>query len=242
MRRQPYSLFLFALLFLLMGYSHCFAGSKADSLKQLYQTTAHDTTKVNTLLAWGEAIYLAKPDSALILYTKARDLADKCLTGNSTFSEVELMTLKIRKADALGNMGYIIGQQGNPQLQLKYTMDAVKILENLLNDNLVGKNFFDFDTKLKKGLTTGYNNIGVSYKNQGEIDKALEYFFLSLKIREEIKDKSGMASSYNNIGAIYNNQGEIEKGLEYFFLSLKICEEIKDKIGMALSYNNIGAI
>ncbi|PCH68928.1 MAG: hypothetical protein COC01_02760 [Bacteroidetes bacterium] len=89
-------------------------------------------------------------------------------------------------------------------------------------------------------MAYSYNNIGGIYQNQGEIEKALEYYFLSLNIREEIKDKYGIANCYNSIGVIYVNHGEIEKGLEYFFLSLKIKEEIEDKKGIARCYNNIG--
>ncbi|MBL4655342.1 MAG: tetratricopeptide repeat protein, partial [Bacteroidia bacterium] len=89
-------------------------------------------------------------------------------------------------------------------------------------------------------MAVSYNNIGGIYDDQGEIEKALEYYFFSLKIKEEIKDKKGMAYSYNNIGFIHDKQGEIEKALEYFFLSLKIREEINDKKGMATSYHNIG--
>ncbi|MBL4715760.1 MAG: tetratricopeptide repeat protein, partial [Bacteroidia bacterium] len=200
-----------------------------DSLKTEYQTATQDTTKINALLSWGEEIYLSQPDSALNLFIKARDIADKCLIGNSEVGELELMTLKKSKAEALGNMGFIYGQQGKPQLYLKYSIEAAKIFGDLLEEDLDIKNFFDFDKEIKKGLATIYNNIGLIYMNQGEIDKGLEYYFLSLKIREEIKDKKGMAISYNNIGGIYVNQGEIEKGLEYYLLSLKIREEIKYK-------------
>jgi tetratricopeptide (TPR) repeat protein len=34
----------------------------------------------------------------------------------------------------------------------------------------------------KKGMAAAYNNIGVSYRNQGALDKALEYYMNSLSI------------------------------------------------------------
>ncbi|MBN4066073.1 hypothetical protein JYT51_01925, partial [Candidatus Amoebophilus asiaticus] len=95
-----------------------------------------DTTRISILLSLGVAIYLSQPDSALILLTKARDIADKCLTGNAAFSELELIILKKSKADALVNIGYIYGEQGEPQLQLEYSLEAVKIFEKLLDENL----------------------------------------------------------------------------------------------------------
>ena len=71
------------------------------------------------------------------------------------------------------------------------------------------------------GFSETLNNIGLIYKNQGDIPKALEYFHKSLKIREEIKDKLGIAYSLNNIGIIYNNQGDHLKALDYCPISLK---------------------
>ena len=109
-------------------------------------------------------------------------------------------------------------------------------------ENLKKKSFLKHNKMFKKGLASTYNNIGVIYDDQGEIDMGLKYFFLSLKIRSEIKDKKGMVYSYNNIGVSYENQGEIEKGLEYYSLSLNLSAKIKDKIGMANSYHNIGSI
>ncbi|MBN4066038.1 tetratricopeptide repeat protein, partial [Candidatus Amoebophilus asiaticus] len=215
---------------------------KIDSLKTAYTRAMHDSTRISILLSLGEAIYLSNPDSALILWTKARDIADNCLTSSSRFTELELITLKKSKAEALVNMGYIYGVQGNPQLYLEYALNGVEIFENLLAENFEKKTFLGFNKNIKNGLAGTYNNIGFIYYNHGEIKNGLEYFFKCLKIREEIKDKQGMAVSYNNIGFIHCNQGEIKKGLEYYFKSLKIREDLKDKQGMAQSYHNVGSV
>ncbi|MBN4051865.1 tetratricopeptide repeat protein [Cytophagaceae bacterium AH-315-L13] len=132
----------------------------------------------------------------------------------------------------------------NPDSDLVISMKIVELVEKNLSEKFVAKSFLNNDLAkvFKKGLASAYNNIGFIYDNQGDIEKALEYYFLSLKIFEEIKNKRGMADSYNNIGYIYQSQGDIEKILEYYFLSLKIREEIKDKYGMAESYNNIAGI
>ncbi|HET6246040.1 MAG: tetratricopeptide repeat protein [Bacteroidetes bacterium] len=95
---------------------------------------------------------------------------------------------------------------------------------------------------LKISMAGALNNIGFLHDNQGDIPLALDYYYKSLKIQEEIGDKSGMANSYNNIGAIYKEQGDIRLALDYYHKSLKIQEEIGDKKGMAYSYNNIGLV
>ncbi|MBL4715506.1 MAG: hypothetical protein JKX95_02640, partial [Bacteroidia bacterium] len=176
------------------------ANRRIDSLQSAYQTATHDTTKINILLSWGDEIYINKPDSALILWTKARDITNKCLKRNSKFTELELLTLKKAKADAFLNIGYFYGMKGNQKLYLKYAINAANIHEDLLTEkaqkkwieNLKKKVFLRMKKKLKKGLATSYNHIGFISERLGEIEKALEYYFLSLGIREEIKDKIGM--------------------------------------------------
>ena len=42
---------------------------------------------------------------------------------------------------------------------------------------------------IKKELTSYLRNIGIIYNNRGDYEKALGYYFESLKISEELKDK-----------------------------------------------------
>ncbi|MDP1800870.1 MAG: tetratricopeptide repeat protein [Bacteroidota bacterium] len=86
------------------------------------------------------------------------------------------------------------------------------------------------------------NNFGYLYDEKGDITKALDYYFRSIKIHEELGNKSGIASSLNNIGFIYKKQGDIQKALEYYHKSLKIKEEIGDKKGVSKSLNNFGSL
>jgi len=148
-------------------------------------------------------------------------------------------------ADSYNNIGAIHEDQGEIPLALEYYHKSLKIREEI-ND--------------KHGMANSYNNIGVIHDNQASkaspdpdnhrdyrdrerlLNKALEYFHKSLKIREEINYKKGMAQSYINIGGIHSNQGEIPLALEYYHKSLKIREEINDKQGMAESYIKIAKI
>lgn len=94
----------------------------------------------------------------------------------------------------------------------------------------------------KKGLARALNGCGLVNMYWGKPEIALEFFFSSLKIREEINDKKGVASCLNNIGLVYHDIGEDPKALEYHFRSMKIEEEIGDKQGAASSLGNIGVI
>ncbi len=87
-----------------------------------------------------------------------------------------------------------------------------------------------------------YNNIGYVYKTQGNLEKALEWYNKSLKIRHEIGDKYGLANSYNNIGLIYNNWGNVSRAVEFFEKSSQIQNEIGDLQGFSISLSNLGLI
>ena len=206
---------------------------KVDSLTHLFQNTTQDTTKVSALLSLAVEYYLSNPDTAIVFCGKALLIA-------------ETADLKVEMADCYAWLSYLVKQVGDISKALEYNFKSIKIYEDLvtkkkLRENLEEKTFLESQKMLKKGLAVSYNNSGLIYDEQGEIEKALEYYFLSLKIEEEIKNKKGMATSYNNIGSIYYNQGETDRALKYYFLCLKIKEEIKDKLGMAMSYRNIGS-
>ncbi len=90
--------------------------------------------------------------------------------------------------------------------------------------------------------SAGYNNIGYITNEQGDIQKALEYYMKAMEVDLEINDQEGISVSLNNIATIYNAQGDIPRALEYHLRGLKIKESINDKSGMSYSLHNIGHI
>jgi tetratricopeptide (TPR) repeat protein len=92
----------------------------------------------------------------------------------------------------------------------------------------------------KKGMAAAYNNIGVSYRNQGALDKALEYYMNSLSIYESIQNKEGIATSKNNIGNIYSFKKDYEQATKYLEESHQSFVELNDKVKLVGSLNNLG--
>ena len=91
---------------------------------------------------------------------------------------------------------------------------------------------------------TSYNDIGLTYKKQGDYTKALEYYFKALDIQKNVlgKEHPDTAISYNNIAGVYYSQGDYTKALEYYLKALDIKEKVlgKEHPDTATSYNNIG--
>ena len=82
--------------------------------------------------------------------------------------------------------------------------------------------------------------IGVTYKQLGNFEKALDYLYQSLQIFRE--DENSLFQSYpiNVIGSIYFENGDYTKALEYFEEGLVIRQASLDKLGEAGSLDNIG--
>ena len=116
---------------------------------------------------------------------------------------------------------------------------VVEICEKNLNKkNLTKKEIESF----KKSLSGAYNNIGYVHGNYGDINKQLEYFIKSLKIKETINDPKSLAISLNNIGYVYKILGNYKNAIEFYDRSLKIKDKIGDKKGASSSYLNIGSL
>ncbi len=79
-------------------------------------------------------------------------------------------------------------------------------------------------------------------ENEGDLDLALEYYFKTLKIENELEDKEGYAYILNNIGNVYSDLRMYDKSLEYHKESLKVKEQLGNKYGIATSIRNIGEI
>jgi serine phosphatase RsbU (regulator of sigma subunit)/Tfp pilus assembly protein PilF len=145
-------------------------------------------------------------------------------------------------AQSLNNIGFIFQNQNDIQKTLSYYEKSLAIREKI-ND--------------KRGIAESLNNLGLVYRKNGDpnckseikdacmragVQKALEYYLRSLKIKEEINDVSGIGISLNNIGGIYGFLKEYDKALDYFKRSLSIREKIQDKQGQSIALNNIGTI
>ena len=82
--------------------------------------------------------------------------------------------------------------------------------------------------------------IGVTYKQLGNFEKALDYLYQSLHIFREDENRLFQSYPINVIGSIYFENGEYSKALEYFDEGLAIRQASYDKLGEAGSLDNIG--
>ncbi len=84
------------------------------------------------------------------------------------------------------------------------------------------------------------NNIGLAYTYLGNFDKALDYHYQSLLIREEEGDKKSIRNALNNIGLVFHNLNDDEKAIQNYLKALEISKELDDFTGQERLFANLG--
>ncbi|MTI21026.1 tetratricopeptide repeat protein, partial [Fulvivirga sp. RKSG066] len=115
----------------------------------------------------------------------------------------------------------------NPTKALSYTRQALVLAEKI-ND--------------RAGEASSYNNIGVIFKNQGSLDKALDNYISALRIQDKNNFEDALANTYNNIGTVYSLKEDYEKALDYFNQAYEQFYKIDNKRRIIGALNNIGNV
>lgn len=92
----------------------------------------------------------------------------------------------------------------------------------------------------KRGMAASYNNLGVAYRNQGALDKALEYYITSLQLYDSLQNKEGIATTKNNIANIYSIKKDYAQAMRYLEESYALFREMNDPFRLIGSMNNLG--
>jgi tetratricopeptide (TPR) repeat protein len=92
----------------------------------------------------------------------------------------------------------------------------------------------------KRGMAASYNNLGVAYRNQGALDKALEYYITSMRLYDSLQNKEGVATTKNNIANIYSIKKDYGQAMRYLEESYALFRELGDPFRLIGSMNNLG--
>lgn len=121
--------------------------------------------------------------------------------------------------------------------KLEKLEEAIEVYEKVYTEerNKVGQ-----DIEVDRELTTILNGLGITYALIANYDKALEFHFQALILKEREGDLSEISISLNNIGFVYFKLKDYEKALEYFLRSLDAKNKIADSFDLDRLYINIG--
>jgi serine phosphatase RsbU (regulator of sigma subunit) len=200
-------------------------GRLTDSLKLVSTSKAHDSVRVNALVAWDNLIYTsdAKLDEELNVRIK-----DLCLKkSKQKLSKKENLFFAKNLGFAYDNLGTIARYKGDSLIAIGFHKKGL----------LIRKKAGDL-----KGEALSNSNIAIVYMISGDYKKAVIYFTRSLKLREKAKDEKGTADCMSNIGALYIDQADFAKAREYYLKASKTYVKLKDEKGIATTYQNLGVV
>jgi CHAT domain-containing protein/Tfp pilus assembly protein PilF len=84
------------------------------------------------------------------------------------------------------------------------------------------------------------NNIGVVYRQGGDIDHAIQFYNQALDSHRTSHNRFGEAQSLDNLGQAFTGLGQFDKALAYLNQALPIRREVADVRGEGVTLGNIG--
>jgi tetratricopeptide (TPR) repeat protein len=84
------------------------------------------------------------------------------------------------------------------------------------------------------------NQIGNSYKNLGNVERAIDYYQQALQFTRETGDRRGEGAALNNLGLAYKDLGQYERAIDFYQQYLTMAREIGDRRGEGNALGNLG--
>jgi tetratricopeptide (TPR) repeat protein len=259
--------FKFILVILCALCANAFAQShNMDSLNAALQNAKHDSERVFIYLTLGANKYGHFPDSAIVIWEKAKSI---CETKIKTLTEKsrEQKVMKLLYASAINNIATAYHRMNGSTRSIEYFNLSLKIREELGDKRGVAESHYNIagiysslgkpaqalvhleealklsqELDDKPMIASCFGGLGNAYNDLGDRLKALDFHQKSVRMKEDLGDKTGLAISLNNIATTYEGLGNITKALEYNHRALKIREEVGDPNYIAVSLNNIGSL
>lgn len=143
------------------------------------------------------------------------------------------------------------------QIELSTVTDSLekvyiyhKLIDVLKQDSLdlaisFNKKALKLANKIKSSDACGATNklMGELYSKNNNIQPAINYFLISAKIYDELKDFEKLSSIYGTLGLLYyTNNFDAERTLLYYQKSLDYALQLNDDELIAEAYNRIGGL
>lgn len=162
------------------------------------------------------------------LYADKGDLKQAIEYYTKALSTAEQLNDSMLLAKSLGNIGSIYHELEDTDNALKYYQHTIDITATLKASGVPQTRMIVLA------------NMSLIYKDQGELDQALDLAYQSLELRKELNYKRGIASMLVAIGEIHILKNESEKGEEMILEGLAMAQEVNDIYTMSSAYGKLG--
>jgi two-component sensor histidine kinase len=193
----------------------CFSSfSQVNEIQELKMKVSENQSRdtvIEALLQLGEKYASVNVDSSILYFEKSYQLS---LQGKKSEHHYKI-------TNALG----LMYQDKDPTISASYYYECLEEVEQLPDGESL--------------LSVIYLNIGSLHRQNGEADKALEFFNRSMVLMQSAQDSLGVAECYNNIGSTHMMIGEIDKGVEFWTISLELKLLINESLSAANNMSNL---
>jgi ATP/maltotriose-dependent transcriptional regulator MalT len=186
---------------------------QADSIVAIHDTISDKNEKVIAICKSAQRGIGKNMELSIILAEKAEKIAKK----NNALEGLKMCYM------TLGGISYF---KADYDKAIKYFYAAIDIADK------------NGELSVKDAGVLG--NIGVIYKKQGNLPKALNVQSKALAVFESKNDSMGMSVTLTNIGEIYRIQKRYDEALSSFEKSAAIKLNLGHQSGLGIVYNNMG--
>jgi tetratricopeptide (TPR) repeat protein len=243
---------LLSLIFFVHFPHISFASDKTGELEQKLQTLPDDTTRVNVLLALGEAYCSVENDKALAYLQEAYSISllldytggigkslmwqGRVYFYKSNFSLSNKFLDKAKKPlEFVGDPDALSFWFVAKAFSLRTTGDYVHAIEMFKRAIELSK-----QTDNKTRIITCYLEIGITLLDRGDVDKAMNYFQEGLTLAKEADNQIVVANALTSIASAYKSKGSLDSSLMFSRQALKIRSDLKIDRHIASSEITIG--
>jgi tetratricopeptide (TPR) repeat protein len=131
------------------------------------------------------------------------------------------------EAAALGNLGIVYGQRGDPNHAEQCFRDSLAIHRELGN---------------RRGEANQLGNLGIICKDRGDLDRAEQYHQDALAIDWEIGYRLGESNRLGNLANVYYLRGDLDRAEQHLQEALVIDRVIGNRLGEAHDLGNLGNV
>ena len=172
---------------------------------------------------------------------------------------------KQKIAIGYNNISIAYFRVGNYEKAIEWQLNAIKAKESLKDTislatslNNVGSMFIKLKkyTQAKRYLSKSFRllndeskisgfsalNLGICFKMTGNLDSALHYYNVALKIYTKLGLESNIGKAYSNIGGVYEAKKELTKALEYMQKSLVTSKKVNNEYDIAIRSRNVANV
>ncbi|HVF67063.1 MAG TPA: CHAT domain-containing protein [Pyrinomonadaceae bacterium] len=214
-----------------IGYAHSRLGDYREALRHyeqslpIWQAARDRDMEANAYNQIADALdKLGDPARALAMYRQA--LAVWQETGSS------------RLASAYNNVGTINYRFGDTQAALENYASALALHREKKTAEGNGGNA----RGNAEGEANALNNIGTTYAEMGDTDRALDYFNQSLALYQSLGQRRGQADSLDNLGYAHYLLGAYDEALARYEQALALYTQVGDRQGESYVLTHMGML